>query len=327
MKARVAIPEPKRRHPIGILATCCIPWDRNHHFLSDVFRREVRHLLKGLTKNVYIFGTAGEGHAVTDRQFDEICTVFREETNRPGVSAMVGVIGLSQGQIIERIDRARAMGFRLFQISLPSWGAVTFPEMRRFFRDVCGRFPDCGFLHYNLMRTKRLVTPEEYGVLADENPNLVATKNSTPDMNSIRGLLTHAPQLTHFLTENAYAYGCLVGRCGYLISIASINFKVGKAYFKAGQERDVSRLINLQKELMALTGELVGMGLPEAHMDGAFDQMFCRMHDAAFPLRLLPPYASVSEPTYRRIVEMIRSKYPRMLPAKAFSLSLASNPN
>src|SRR5690606_3617587 len=122
------------------------------------------------------------------------------------------------------ISVAREIGFRSFQISLPSWGALTWEETRRFFRDICGRFPDCRFLHYNLLRTKRLVTPQEYAILAAENPNLVATKNSTPDMSRIRGLLDHAPQLTHFFTEAGYAYGALTGKCGFLVSIASCHF-------------------------------------------------------------------------------------------------------
>lgn len=302
------------RYPLGILATCCVPWDEEYRFAADVFRRQVRHILQNLTRDVYIFGTAGEGYAVTDRQFDEICRVFREETDRPGVRAMVGVIGLAQGQMIERIARARAMGFRYFQISLPGWGALTEAETRRFFRDVCGRFPDCGFLHYNLLRVKRLVTPAEYAVLARESPNLVATKNSTVDMDRILGLLTRAPALAHFLTETGFAYGSLVGRCGLLISVASTNFGAGRAYYRAGQRRQVRSLLARQAELAAFTRELVDLGLPEAHMDGAFDKVFCRMHDPAFPLRLLPPYASLSEATYRKIVALIRRKYPRWLP-------------
>lgn len=305
------------RYPLGILATCCIPWADDDSFAEDVFRRQVRHILKHLTRDVYVFGTAGEGYAVTDRQFDRVCRVFREETDRPGVRAMVGVIGLAQAQMIERIERARAMGFRLFQVSLPSWGALTAAETRRFFREVCGRFPDCGFLHYNLMRTKRLVTPEEYAVLARENRNLVATKNSTDDMDRLLGLLSRAPDLAHFMTETGFAYGSLVGRCGLLISAACANFTEGRAYFRAGRRRQVRALLARQMELAALVGDLVRLVSPEAHMDGAYDKVFCRLHDPAFPLRLLPPYNGISETTYRKIVAMMRKSYPRWMPERS----------
>jgi dihydrodipicolinate synthase/N-acetylneuraminate lyase len=270
-------------------------------------------MLKELTKHVYIFGTAGEGYAVNERQYDQICRVFREETDQPGVTAMVGIIGLSLPQMIERIGRARDLGFRHFQISLPSWGALTETETRRFFREVCGRFRDCGFLHYNLMRTKRLVTPDEYVVLARENPNLVATKNSTDAMDRVLGLITKTPQLAHFLTETGYAYGCQVGACGLLISMAATKFASGKAYFEAGQKGNFRKLIEMQQELTNVTNDMIALGIGEAHMDGAYDKMFCKIHDPTFPLRLLPPYNGISDATFKKVVAMIRKKYPRWI--------------
>jgi hypothetical protein len=50
-------------------------------------------------------------------------------------------------------------------------------------------------------------------------------------------------------------------------------------------------------------------------MDRAFDKMFCRMHDRRFPLRLLPPYAGVSDETFERFAALVREKYPRWVPA------------
>jgi dihydrodipicolinate synthase/N-acetylneuraminate lyase len=297
------------RHPPCILGACCLPWNEDHSLAETVFRKSVRKLLSSLTRHLYVFGTAGEGHAVTRTQFEQVCQIFHEEMSGPDAHPMVGVISLSQMEILERIEFARGLGFRSFQISLPSWGALTPAESRRFFRDVCGSFPDCQFLHYNLMRTKRLVTPEEYTVLADENPNLVATKNSTADMGRIAGLLHHAPQLTHFFTEAGYAYGALVGRCGFLVSIASCNFAGARSYYEAGQRREADGLWERQRELMRLIDDLVALGSAEAHMDGAYDQAFCRLHDPEFPLRMLPPYASLSEGTFEKFRKLLQEKY------------------
>jgi len=170
------------------------------------------------------------------------------------------------------------------------------------------------FLHYNLLRTKRLVTPEEYAVLADENPNLVATKNSTADMGRIAGLLHHAPQLTHFFTEAGYAYGSLVGQCRFLVSVASCNFRSARAYYETGQRRDADGLWEQQRELMRMIDDLVAFGSSEAHMDGAYDQAFCRLHDPEFPLRFLPPYASLSQETFGKFRKLLQEKYPAWQP-------------
>src|SRR6185295_6301578 len=107
-----------------------------------------------------------------------VARVFREETDQDGVTAMVGVIGLSTANVLERLAMAYNCGFRHFQISLPSWGALDEQETMRFFRDVCLSFPDSKFLHYNLRRSHRLLDAAEYRRIADEIQNLVATKNT-----------------------------------------------------------------------------------------------------------------------------------------------------
>ena len=106
---------------------------------------------------------------------------------------MVGIISLSLPTILERIAFAAACGVRTFQFSLPSWGPLNDHEMRRFFAEICGAFPDLAFLHYNLMRTGRLVRPQEYAELAAAHPNLVATKYGAGDPETVAGLLHYAP--------------------------------------------------------------------------------------------------------------------------------------
>jgi len=304
----------KRYRPC-ILATCCVPWREDFTFAEDIFRRSVRHLIAQGILDLYTFGTAGEGYAVTETQFDEITRVFLDETRGDGVQAMVGIISFSLPTIIERIGRAREMGARRFQLSLPSWGTLRDVEMDTFFRETCGRFPDCEFLHYNLMRTGRIITGAEYGRLAETHPNLVATKNSTADEARLQSLMTDAPQLQHFITEAGFAKAALMGECGFLVSFASTNFARAADYFRAGREQDRARLTAIASDFEGLIAAFKGAVGDSAHMDGAFDKMFCRVHDDAFPLRLLPPYESVSDERFLRYAELLRKNHPSWLPA------------
>jgi len=303
-----------KRYRCCILATCCVPWDENLTFDEEIFRRQVRHLISHGIHDLYIFGTAGEGYAVTDRQFDEITRVFLDETRGDGVQGMVGIISLSLATVIERIERARALGARRFQLSLPSWGALRDSEMDVFFRETCSRFPDCEFLHYNLQRAQRLITPAEYGRLAERHPNLVATKNSTTDTQRLHGLLTEAPQLQHFITEIGFADAAMMGECSLLISVANTSLALGRDYFEAGRRRDKLTLSETRREASELIAELRALSGSEAHMDGAFDKMFCRVNDPQYPLRLLSPYASVTEAVFEHFALLLKEKYPRWTP-------------
>jgi dihydrodipicolinate synthase/N-acetylneuraminate lyase len=227
---------------------------------------------------------------------------------------MVGIISLSLSTMIERIERAAAMGVRAFQISLPSWGALSDQELFIFFREICARFPDLQFLHYNLMRARRYVTAEEYSILAAEHPNLVATKHGTGDLAVVTALMEKASRLRHFFTEASFGEASLLGDCGYLISIGATNPRRAREYFEAGVRQDVEKLVTLQRELKAMTEELMVAVGNEAHMDGAFDKIFSKIHDRRFPLHLLRPYQGASEASYKRYRTALRKQFPEWMP-------------
>lgn len=300
-----------RRFPTGLMSTCCIPWTAEFQLDEPVFRRSIRSALKG-TQHLYVFGTAGEGYAVTAAQYRHIVGVFAEEMRRGGADPMVGVIDLSLGTILERIQQAHALGVRLFQISLPSWGAVSTAELHRFFDAVCGGFSDCRFLHYNLPRTKRLVTGREYGELARRHPNLVATKNCGDSLSHIQSLIEDAPELTHFLSENGYVYGSLWGECGILVSFI-MNWPRLQELYEAGRRRDAGQLVAIQREIRIVIQTLFE-AVPDNRIDGSYDKLFEKMYHPEFPLRLLPPYLGSSDEEFETFVKLLGQRLPSWIP-------------
>lgn len=300
-----------KRYPAVIMGTCVVPWTETFAFDERAFRAQVRDLAGALTRHLYVFGTAGEGYAVTDAQFESISRAFLEEAAAAKVEAMIGIISLSLPTIIERIERARGWGARRFQLSLPSWGPLNDRELEVFFRETCGRFRDCEFMHYNLMRTKRLVTAAEYGRLAEEHPNLVGTKNTRDDEVFLTELVTLAPQLQHFLGESGYMRMRDRFECGLLISLAAIHAPRAHTFFAARG----SALEQLNQELRpALTALKEAVG-PGAHMDGAYDKLIYKLRAPSFPLRLLPPYAGADEQfALERFREGLRRLAPTWVP-------------
>jgi len=298
----------EKRYPAVIMGTCVVPWTEAYQFDEIKFRTQVRILAENLTPHLYIFGTAGEGYAVTDSQFEAISRSFLEEADLCKVEPTIGIIHLSLPVILERIERARTWGARRFQLSLPSWGALTDKELETFFRETCGRFDDCQFLHYNLMRAKRLITPAEYGRLAEAHPNLVATKNTKDDETFLQDLLTEAPQLQHFLSEAGYARMRDRYECGLLISIASTNHSRAQEFFSARGEGLVRWSAELRQALTALKESMN----PGSHMDGAYDKLIYKLVSPDFPLRLLPPYEFSDDP---KALDRYRAALSRLAPA------------
>jgi dihydrodipicolinate synthase/N-acetylneuraminate lyase len=307
------------RYPRTVLATCCLPWREDGKLDEPLFRRIVRNLVAGGLVDLYVFGTAGEGHAVGEADFRRVVEAFAEEMRIAGGRPMVGIINQSLATILERIAFAAALGVRTFQFSLPSWGTLNDQELSRFFAEICGGFPDLAFLHYNLMRSGRLVRPQHYGELAEAHPNLVATKYGAGDPETVAGLLEHAPKLRHFFTELGFFLGAPLGECGLLASIAASNPARAWEYFQAGADRNAGRLSDLYRDLAGMMGAIRRAAGGTGLTDGAYDKIIAKVSEPDFPLRLLPPYQGATEDGYRGYVAELAQRFPRWLPAGARS--------
>ncbi len=304
------------RYPRVVLGTVCVPWKDDGAVDEACFRRTVTNLVKAGLPDLYVFGTAGEGYAVSEADFRRIAVLFADTMREAGgAPPMVGVISQSQRTIIERIEFCRSEGIATFQISLPTWGALSDEGLQRFFAEVCGSFPDCKFLHYNLMRAGRLVRPREYAELARQHPNLVATKHGGADMTQIVGLMAEAPELRHFLSEQGYYLAAPLGECALLASLVPSNPKRAYEYLNAGIDGDLKRFAELHRELSGILLALLGaVGL--GHIDGAYDKVVHKIAEPDYPLALLPPYEGASDEAYLRYKATLTENYPQWLPGR-----------
>ena len=275
------------RYPQAMLAACPTAWDDNEQLVEDIFRREVRMVLAAGFNHLYVFGTGSEGYAVDTPRFTQVARVFHEETSGPDVHPMIGIIGLSTAQIVERIRIAYDIGFRTFQISLPSWGVLTDDEVLRFFVDTCGTFPDSQFLNYNLPRVKRVLSGADYARIIPKVKNLVATKTTSGGLTGAEELLRNAPELMHFMGEGNFPHGSMFGEVGLLATMAELTPGRVKEIFEAGKTRDIKTLFQLQHDFVRMEAALWGVGSNVPHMDGAYDKMLTKLGlIPEFPLRL-----------------------------------------
>ncbi len=292
----------KMRFSQGNLAACVLPWKTDWELDAEVFREHLQRTIDLGYADLYLMGTAGEGYALSDKQFEQVVRIFASETSRPGLRPQVGVISLSMQQIIERIAFCRELGIRVFQISLPSWGALNDNELMAFFRGVCGSFPDCQFLHYNLARSKRILSGADYRRIADGVPNLVATKNSTSDHVRVADLMRQAPDLQHFFVENAFALGTLAGECSLLCSFGTLFPNSTREWFEAAKKQDFSAVWRLHRQFAELETILFSH-VTTQNIDGAFDKVLTWLTNPRFPTSLLPPYEGLGEQDKARVRE------------------------
>jgi dihydrodipicolinate synthase/N-acetylneuraminate lyase len=302
------------RYPQTVLVSCPLPWDERDELIEELFREEVRLVLAAGFRDVYVFGTGGEGYAVDTRRLRQVVACFAEETARDEVSAMVGVIGLSTAVVIERLTIAYEAGFRTFQISLPAWGALSDGELDRYFGDVCGAFPDARFLHYNLPRARRVLGGRDYARLLAAVPNLVATKTTGGGLDAAEDLMTHAPELQNFMGEANFPHGSYYGECSLLASYAELSASKTWRLFEAGRDRNQAALYELQHEFQRMSTGLWEQVSAGPHMDGAYDKLLVKLGLLPeFPLRLLSPYLGFGEADYQAARRFLLESHPDWL--------------
>ena len=290
----------------GMLGAVDIPWTENLVLDETSFRNLLGRLSTLGAHRLYVMGTAGEGYGMSDDRFRQVVDVFVDAMRDTGVGTQVGVISLATEQIVERIGYAHGLGVRSFQISLPSWGAVTDTEMMTFFKTVCGEYPDSEFLHYNLGRAKRILNGNDYRMILDKVPNLVSAKQNTSDMSLIRSWMQQAPEMQHFMLQGAFGYASQFGECSLLCSMHGVYPELTREYFAAGSSGDIARALQIAEELDGHRDGVFGH-VNRTMIDGAYDKLLVWLTDQSFPRRLLPPYegftdaeAAVSLDYYRR---------------------------
>ena len=297
-----------KRYQQAVLASCEIPWNEDYELIEATFRAEVRATISGGFNNLYIFGTAGEGYAVTVTQFKEIVGLFAEETAGDDVHPMVGVIGMSTAQVVEKVAIAHDIGFRAFQISLTPWGELSDNENMTYFTDVCGSFPDSSFLHYNLPRPKRVLVTEDYKRLQDAVPNLVATKYTSASPGECARLVNET-QIQHFFGEGNFPYGCVHGECSLLTSLGAMIPKRTHEFFRYGVEGDLKNLFRIHARIMLMVDDVVAAAGDQAAIDGAYDKMIVRAAGIDMPLRLLSPYHCFSDEVFEAFVKRVKDNH------------------
>jgi dihydrodipicolinate synthase/N-acetylneuraminate lyase len=300
------------RYPRTVMVSVVCPWDEAEQLDEPIFRREIRHALDAGFRQIYVFGTAGEGYAVDSARFRRVIEVFGDEMAGTDATPMIGVIGLSTANVLERLAVAHDLGFRAFQVSLPSWSVLGDDEVVAFLTTVCGAYPDAVFMHYNTARVGRIVDGALYGRIVALVPNLVATKTMTSDVGVVAGVVREAPELMHFLTEQTIASGALHGEVALLGTFGSLAPKKSWAIVEAANAGRHHEAAEIGAWFARLSDVVLGPFMADRRVDGAYDKLIERLSPGLddFPLRMLSPYRWISYEEADEAARLLRKHFP-----------------
>jgi dihydrodipicolinate synthase/N-acetylneuraminate lyase len=294
----------------GYLVSVPLPWDDNGQLLVDQFRAATRKLLKEGCDGIYLFGTSGEGYAVSDSEFKVIIDLFEVETQGFDGFVQVGCFGLISEQVKVRCDMASDRGIAAVQITLPFWKELNDGELTRYFQDVCGSFPDMSFLLYNNPRNKRRLSGAELARIIPEVPNLHGTKTGSGSWMDFYELLTATPTLRHFVTEGAFPFCHPLGAAGLIPSSNYARPRLSHTYHEAVLAGDLERSQELHQNIIRFFYETALPLGRKGYIDGAIDKAYARIGGMDMPLYMKSPYMALTEADFGWLEDLVKRDFP-----------------
>ncbi len=289
----------------GYLAGVPLPWDDHGVLLQGQFRNVIEALLDDGCDGLYLFGTSGEGYAVSDEEFGRIVEIFVNATTDAGIFRQVGCFGLSSSQVVRRCAVASELGADSVQITLPFWKELNDFELRMYFEDVCGELENIPFLFYNNPRNKRRLNGKELEALSSATPNLRAVKTGSGAWLEFYELVVESPSLQHFVTEPAFPFCHGVASVGLIPSSNYANPGKCRAYYKAVTEGDHKLAQLLHAEIVAFFHATAVPLLRKGYVDGAVDKAYARIRGMEMSLEMKSPYAALSDEDFSWLKETV----------------------
>jgi dihydrodipicolinate synthase/N-acetylneuraminate lyase len=293
----------------GYLVSVPVAWDQDGLFSPNLFRKAIGKLIQEDCDGLYLFGTSGEGYAVSDDEFTQIVDVYLDATTAFTGFRQVGCLGLSSDQVKHRCRIAAERGLQSVQITLPFWKELNDAEILRYFSDVCGSFPELSFLLYNNPRNKRRLRGKELESIHDVTPNLYGAKTGSGAWLDFFELITESPSLVHFVTEAAFLFSYGLGTVGLIPSSNYVFPQKSRAYYEAVMANDLKTARRLHRDIMRFFYKTATPLVQKGYIDGAIDKAYARIGGMDMPLNIKSPYIPLNNEDFEWLKSVIRMEF------------------
>ena len=306
------------RYPSTVMVSIVCPWDDDERLDEAIFRRATRHALASGFRHLYVFGTAGEGYAVDT------------------ASVPAGRRGAPGRDVRAPLTRSRWSGSSGCRrpTSWSAWASRTnsgsgrsrsrcragrrwpTPRSSTYFESVCGAFPDSAFMHYNTVKSGRLVNwrPLPPGRRPGAQPGGHQDHDQRPGRRRRR-----RPRGAGADAFPDRAVDRVRRRCSgrWRCSGRSRPWRRSSRGPSSTRSRTAGprRPRRSGRGSSALNHTVFDPLMVDRRVDGAYDKTIEKLSNgmAAFPLRMLSPYRTVSDLEFEATRSRLADAFPELV--------------
>lgn len=300
----------------GVFMSIDIPWDDNDNIDEKALYDNIQKYIPTGLHGIYTTGTTGEFYALNFDEFKQLVEVFSDSVKGKPILTQVGCTAISTKECYRMCDYVASKGnIDGIQIALPFWMALTDEECDMFFKDICLSFPQIGFVHYNTMRAKRLLTGPDYKRIRQSVPNLIGAKFTGSGFYDLAEMIVEAPEMSFFVGEDILAPAMMFGAKGTYTSLALGNPYFILDFYRLCENREWEKAIDIQKKIQEWFVKVaVPMDAIRGYKDSAGDRAIRNAGGFLIGyLKCRKPYVHYTEAEVEKYIEETRKVLPEFI--------------
>jgi len=305
-----------RKNLRGVWCALIVPWTERDELDSKRYKKEVRSYGCTGVNGIYTGGTTGEWYAQDDVTFERITEITCEEGHAVGLPVQIGCSALSTRTARQRIRVANKAKAEAIQIALPFWLELKDDEVMRFVREIADEAGSTPIILYLTSRSKRRISPELLGELAERVPTLIGTKDTGCDVSGLKAMLEKAPDMAIFGGEDFFTKVPAGGKGGYC-SVSGFNAKKVVELYRlcaAGQLREAKPLGDAMHRFVYEA--LVPLVTSDGLWDSAIDRIQRVAGGGDVGLRCQSPYRSGTMKHVKQVLAWCKKNTPELMPTQ-----------
>ena len=207
----------------GNWATLLLPIRDDDSIDLALLADEIDCFIAAHVSGIYSNGSAGEFHTQTEDEFDAINRLLATKCNQAVMPFQIGASHMSAQLSLARLLRAKALAPSAFQVILPDWFPLAWPEIIAFLDTMAAAAAPIPLVLYNPPHAKRRLVPEEWLELATRVPGLAGIKVAGGDDAWYRAMQPVMARLSVFIPGHLLATGLARGAHGAYSNVACLS--------------------------------------------------------------------------------------------------------
>ncbi|MBN2010124.1 dihydrodipicolinate synthase family protein [candidate division KSB1 bacterium] len=224
--------------------------------------RLIEHILEGGVQGIFVLGTTGEAQSLSYRlRYELIENVCKLVAGR--VPVLVGITDTAFIESLHLADKAAKHGATTVVLAPPYYFPAGQPELLEYLKHIIPQLPLPVFL-YNMPSHTKLVFEPETVRSALTLPGVIGLKDSSANMTYFQLIRNMTLDLPHFSLlmgpDNLLAEAVMFGAHGGVCGGANLFPKIYVELFKAAQDRQIDRMMELHQLVMGIVLNIFEIG-------------------------------------------------------------------